>query len=73
MKNNDLLKIIFAKYLFYFIKKIENVFFYGKKFTCDFSHPKIKSTWIDSFGGFFWIRFFEKKSLDFPEKGKLFL
>ena len=49
------------------------IFWYVEKFENDFPHPKIKFTWMHSLGGFFWTRFFLKKSHDAQEKGIFFL
>ena len=48
--------------IFCYVKKIENTF----------PNPEIKFTWKRSLGGFFWTRFFLKKSDDAQEKGIFF-
>ena len=44
--------------IFCYVKKIENTF----------PNPEIKSIWTRCLGGFFWTRFFLKKSDDTQEK-----
>ena len=43
-----------------------------EKFENTFPNPEIKFTWKRSLGGFFWTRFFLKKSHDAQEKGIFF-